>query len=161
MVLISSISTELSNRNMSRSQSIISIPEDTDYKLTFINSAWEATFRKRHIKVMKTNEYEINTLYDKSSAPYGAKKLTIQEDDSSRPFVQHISYGGLRGELTWKWISPIYFPHLLMYHNLVLHVLHLAPLHAWHVLSLSHRGKCPWAHVTILTILQQCLWEVL
>lgn len=31
-----------------------------------------------------------------------AVKLTIQEDDSSRSFVQHICYGGLRGKFTWK-----------------------------------------------------------
>lgn len=44
---LSSISMELSNRNMSHSQSITSFPVETDCNLTFINSAWEATLRKK------------------------------------------------------------------------------------------------------------------
>lgn len=47
------------------------------------------------MKVMKTNEYGINALYDR-----GQKKLTIQENDGSGAFVQHICYGGLRGKFT-------------------------------------------------------------
>ncbi len=33
-------------------------------------------------------------------------KLTIQEDKGSGSFVQHVRYGGLRGEFTWKVSSP-------------------------------------------------------
>lgn len=38
-----------------------------------------------------------------------AVKLTIQEDDGSRSFVQHVYYGGLGGKFTWKGILSIYF----------------------------------------------------
>lgn len=36
-------------------------------------------------------------------------KLTIQEDDSSGSFVQHVCDGGLRGEFTWEGILTICF----------------------------------------------------
>lgn len=65
---------DLSNKNKSRSQSLISVPADRDCKLTCVNSAVEATLRKKHIKVVKTNEYGINTVYDITCLAYMAKE---------------------------------------------------------------------------------------
>lgn len=38
--------------------------------------------------------------------PEGAEELTVQEDDGAGPFVQHVCYGGLRGQFTWKMCLP-------------------------------------------------------
>lgn len=65
---------DLSNKNKSCSQSHISVPADTDCKLTCVNSALEATLRKKHIKVVKTNEYGINTVNDITCLAYMAKE---------------------------------------------------------------------------------------
>lgn len=65
---------DLSNKNKSRSQSLISVPADTDCKFTRVNSALEATLRKKHIKVVKTNEYGINTVNDITCLAYMAKE---------------------------------------------------------------------------------------
>lgn len=65
---------DLSNKNKSRSQSLISVPADTDCKFTRVNSALEATLRKKHIKVVKTNEYGINTVNDITCLAYYGKR---------------------------------------------------------------------------------------